>query len=135
MMCAEWIVWDPPRLLMRLGMKTRLICPNCGAQYEVPTEVIPTEGRDVQCSACSNTWFQTHPDHDAALADEVDAPSVEPVAPPEPEPIAEPVQEQHPRPQATRRELDPDVSDVLREEAEFEAAARAQDQPEANPSC
>jgi predicted Zn finger-like uncharacterized protein len=112
-------------------MKTRLICPNCGAQYEVPTEVIPTEGRDVQCSACSNTWFQTHPDHDAALADEVDAPSVEPVAPPpEPEPIAEPVQEQHPRPQATRRELDPDVSDVLREEAEFEAAARAQDQGE-----
>ncbi len=41
----------------------RLICPNCGAQYEVPDEVIPTSGRDVQCSDCGTTWFQNHPDH------------------------------------------------------------------------
>lgn len=39
----------------------RLICPNCGAQYEVPDEVIPTGGRDVQCSNCGDTWFQHHP--------------------------------------------------------------------------
>lgn len=97
----------------------RLICPNCGAQYEVPTEVIPTEGRDVQCSNCSNTWFQSHPDHDAGIADEVDTPHLEPVAPPPP-PAPEPE-----RQKIERRELDPNVSDVLREEAEFEAAARA----------
>ncbi|KUP91835.1 zinc-ribbon domain-containing protein [Tritonibacter horizontis] len=36
----------------------RLICPNCGAQYEVPEDVIPAEGRDVQCSNCGDTWFQ-----------------------------------------------------------------------------
>ncbi len=36
----------------------RLICPNCDAQYEVPDDVIPPEGRDVQCSSCGNTWFQ-----------------------------------------------------------------------------
>ena len=41
----------------------RLICPNCGAQYEVPDEVIPEDGRDVQCSNCGDTWFQSHPDH------------------------------------------------------------------------
>ena len=41
----------------------RLICPNCGAQYEVPDEVIPKSGRDVQCSDCGNTWFQNHSDH------------------------------------------------------------------------
>ena len=41
----------------------RLTCPNCGAQYEVPAEVIPESGRDVQCSNCGDTWFQTHPDH------------------------------------------------------------------------
>ena len=35
----------------------RLICPNCGAQYEVPDDVIPAEGRDVQCSNCGHTWF------------------------------------------------------------------------------
>lgn len=44
----------------------RLICPNCGAQYEVPAEVIPETGRDVQCSDCGTTWFQHHPDHPAA---------------------------------------------------------------------
>lgn len=39
----------------------RLICPNCGAQYEVPQSVIPETGRDVQCSSCGHTWFQKHP--------------------------------------------------------------------------
>lgn len=36
----------------------RLTCPNCAAQYEVPDDVIPDEGRDVQCSNCGQTWFQ-----------------------------------------------------------------------------
>ncbi len=36
----------------------RLVCPNCGAQYEVPDDVIPTTGRDVQCSNCGHTWFE-----------------------------------------------------------------------------
>ncbi|MEM9636593.1 MAG: zinc-ribbon domain-containing protein [Pseudomonadota bacterium] len=40
----------------------RLICPNCDAQYEVPDDVMPPEGRDVQCSNCGQTWFQAHPD-------------------------------------------------------------------------
>lgn len=37
----------------------RLICPNCGAQYEVGEDVIPEAGRDVQCSNCAHTWFET----------------------------------------------------------------------------
>ncbi|NCO85297.1 MAG: thioredoxin [Rhodobacterales bacterium] len=37
----------------------RLICPNCGAQYEVADDVIPAAGRDVQCSNCGHTWFET----------------------------------------------------------------------------
>ncbi|HHB81612.1 MAG TPA: thioredoxin, partial [Aliiroseovarius sp.] len=36
----------------------RLVCPNCGAQYEVDSRVIPENGRDVQCSNCGHTWFQ-----------------------------------------------------------------------------
>lgn len=40
------------------GNRMRLICPNCGAQYEVDVSVIPESGRDVQCSACGHTWFQ-----------------------------------------------------------------------------
>lgn len=38
----------------------RLTCPNCDAQYEVSDSVIPLHGRDVQCSNCGQTWFQTH---------------------------------------------------------------------------
>ncbi|MEP5154721.1 zinc-ribbon domain-containing protein [Planktotalea sp.] len=98
----------------------RLICPNCGAQYEVPTEVIPTEGRDVQCSACSNTWFQAHPDHDNSAAEE---PQRVNVAPPVVESEANDALPD--MPEVATRELDPAISDVLREEAEFEAAARA----------
>lgn len=36
----------------------RLVCPNCGAQYEVDERVIPDAGRDVQCSACGHAWYQ-----------------------------------------------------------------------------
>ena len=39
----------------------RLTCPNCDAQYEVPDEVIPSDGRDVQCSNCGDTWYQSGP--------------------------------------------------------------------------
>lgn len=55
----------------------RLICPNCGAQYEVPESVIPETGRDVQCSSCGHTWFQSHPQHDSAAQASNDAPDGE----------------------------------------------------------
>lgn len=49
----------------------RLICPNCGAQYEVDAKVIPSTGRDVQCSNCGHTWFQRPAETDSDLADEM----------------------------------------------------------------
>ncbi|RPE66242.1 putative Zn finger-like uncharacterized protein [Pacificibacter maritimus] len=49
----------------------RLICPNCGAQYEVDAKVIPATGRDVQCSNCGHTWFQQSAEADADLAQEM----------------------------------------------------------------
>ncbi|WP_371226226.1 zinc-ribbon domain-containing protein [Roseovarius sp. 2305UL8-3] len=124
----------------------RLTCPNCGAQYEVPDEVIPESGRDVQCSNCGDTWFQHHPDH---APDPEEAPSEEPSwdAPSEAEEVEEVQAEPAPEPEReedtededseeqgeetpepdgpTRKELDPEVADVLREEAERERAARA----------
>ncbi len=36
----------------------RLVCPNCGAQYEIEASLIPEPGRDVQCSSCAHQWFQ-----------------------------------------------------------------------------
>jgi predicted Zn finger-like uncharacterized protein len=37
----------------------RITCPNCGAQYEVDSALIPEAGRDVQCSNCGKGWFQS----------------------------------------------------------------------------
>ncbi|MCH2095370.1 MAG: zinc-ribbon domain-containing protein [Rhodobacteraceae bacterium] len=101
----------------------RLICPNCDAQYEVPTEVIPEGGRDVQCSNCGHTWYQQHPDDQEGLLslDAIDRlddeDGLEPTAPP--------------RPRA--RDLDPAVADVLRQEAAREAKARMADALESQP--
>ena len=111
----------------------RLICPNCLAQYEVPADVIPAEGRDVQCSNCQETWFQTYPDT-APQSDAV----------PEPEPIDDAFEHSvnqeldtiseddtdiTPSPTIThersKREIDPSVADILREEAQREREKRA----------
>lgn len=101
----------------------RLTCPNCDARYEVPDEVIPADGRDVQCSNCGLTWFQHHPDHPPA--DETDGASYVADTPDPDEEVAPPSQPPAP-PQRERRELDPAVADILREEAEAEFEARRQ---------
>jgi predicted Zn finger-like uncharacterized protein len=93
----------------------RLICPNCGAQYEVDAKVIPSTGRDVQCSNCGHTWFQRPAEVDSDLADEMgfeltsdDAVSDEPV---------EAVENEYPTPVA------PDVEDDADEPDETIASA------------
>jgi len=126
----------------------RLTCPNCGAQYEVPDEVIPETGRDVQCSNCGDTWFQFHPDHmpqddaqpetaaEPQSADDDDGYAdydVEPAPQPEPQPDPTPEDQyedpdEHAEEDETsppRRELDPSIRDLLREEATREEQARA----------
>lgn len=102
----------------------RLTCPNCDAQYEVPDEVIPKSGRDVQCSNCGQTWFQDHPDYEAEVEEAESDPSIptpdEEISP-APPPSA-PVDE--PKPEPARKELDPAIAEILRQEAEAERAAR-----------
>jgi predicted Zn finger-like uncharacterized protein len=111
----------------------RLICPNCGAQYEVPPEAIPPAGRDVQCSACSHTWFVTasaapepaagpepwdlvpRASDDDEEADDLAEAKVAPT--PTPAPVA-PVA-------APRSSVTPEVADILRAEADREARTRA----------
>ncbi len=63
----------------------RLICPNCGAQYEVGDDVIPSAGRDVQCSNCGHTWFEIPGGSEAAEAG-IDLP--EPATAQQPQPAA-----------------------------------------------
>lgn len=36
----------------------RVICPRCGAEYEIDDQLIPANGREVECSSCDNVWFQ-----------------------------------------------------------------------------
>ncbi|MCT4373539.1 zinc-ribbon domain-containing protein, partial [Yangia mangrovi] len=115
----------------------RLICPNCGAQYEVPVDAIPAGGRDVQCSSCGHTWFQLHPldaplteeapaehSQDDELWEEMDEGAFAPAAEPEAEDFPDPEPDEEPEPLATpvprrpvrARGLDPSVAEVLRQE-------------------
>lgn len=125
----------------------RLICPNCGAQYEVADDVIPSAGRDVQCSNCGHTWFETPGQSEAEEVGDpppVQTPQVEEDAPTEAEPAPEPEAEPKPEPESApepdpapqrpkdrpestdprRRELSPEIARILREEAEREEAQR-----------
>ena len=124
----------------------RLICPNCGAQYEVADDVIPPTGRDVQCSNCGHTWFEMPGASEAAEAEEMtraaptakQAPPAESVAEPVAEPDAEPEPEPEPGPEAVeqtpvpdaapaaaaRSAISPQIAGILREEAAREEAAR-----------
>jgi predicted Zn finger-like uncharacterized protein len=94
----------------------RLICPNCGAQYEVDDKVIPEAGRDVQCSNCGHTWFQRPAHLDPELAEELGHEVLESGDAPETSSPDEPPK--------NRRGLDPDTANILREEAAHEADVR-----------
>jgi len=93
----------------------RLTCPNCGARYEVDDAMISSEGRDVQCSNCSTTWFQ--PGRRTDQTAQRQAGDTAKTAPP---PVAPPAATEAP----IRREIDPAMREILREEAEREARLR-----------
>lgn len=63
----------------------RITCPNCRAQYDVDSSMIPEAGRDVQCSSCAHTWLVSHtgenvaeekPQAEQRLPEEVEAEAV-----------------------------------------------------------
>ena len=35
----------------------RIICPNCSVHYEIADDLIPSDGREVQCSNCGRAWY------------------------------------------------------------------------------
>ncbi|PTX52907.1 putative Zn finger-like uncharacterized protein [Allosediminivita pacifica] len=99
----------------------RLICPNCGAQYDVPMDVIPARGRDVQCSNCGHTWFQGH----AQVGEDI--PLVEPVADPKVRTPASPPPAERPAPKAP---AEPVEAETATDEATVDAAVEAPVEPE-----
>ena len=32
-------------------------CPNCKKKFKIDDNLIPLEGRDLQCGSCSQIWF------------------------------------------------------------------------------
>lgn len=75
----------------------RLVCPRCGAHYEIDDAAIPAAGRDVECSACEHVWRASRP---AVPFDPAARPSLS-------------------------RPLSDDVIAILREEASRELEVRA----------
>lgn len=101
----------------------RLICPNCGAQYAVADDVIPPGGRDVQCSNCAHTWFETPGASEEEAAARTRRPRTQPTNDDDLAPA--------PQPPADRRRVDPSVADILREEAARETQKRQAETPAA----
>lgn len=129
----------------------RLTCPNCAAEYEVPEDVIPAEGRDVQCSNCGQTWFQTaagsaaaetpahdFPEDSAPQAPEEAAAAAavpEPDSPPSaPDAAAEHARPPMPETDAAGHGAEDDIEeaseDVFAEAEEDVPAARSEDTPD-----
>jgi len=117
----------------------RLICPSCGAQYEVDADLIPETGRDVQCSACGHVWFEgpagtvaeaaAEPEAEATAVAVAEEPEAAPAMAAEVEPEVPPTFAENPLPpvppvRAPRRTVTPAIAEILRQEAERERAAR-----------
>ena len=120
----------------------RLICPSCGAQYEVDESVIPDGGRDVQCSNCGHAWFQRSARQLTAAAEEEarrkDATAAPPpAAEPEPAEQAEPEQPEAAEPEPEEPEPEePEPEEPAAEVPEPEAPAEAEtaaEEPAAEP--
>ncbi|WP_133488911.1 zinc-ribbon domain-containing protein [Aliiroseovarius marinus] len=115
----------------------RLVCPNCGAQYEVDDRVMPEEGRDVQCSNCGHAWFFTPPKPATAQAEEAPEPKIEIPAPAaanvEEAPESAPEPASTPDPEPTPDETpsaDPEVREEVAEAEEADAPEAAPEEPE-----
>ncbi|MEO0467897.1 MAG: zinc-ribbon domain-containing protein [Pseudomonadota bacterium] len=109
----------------------KLTCPNCAAQYEVPDEVIPETGRDVQCSACGDTWFQVHPNHPEYQ------PSFDPEAPEEnvEDDTFDDAWEEQPEPSAEDEpDHQPDYEDAAAPEYEAQATTDPGDDEDEDPT-
>jgi predicted Zn finger-like uncharacterized protein len=123
----------------------RLICPNCGADYDIPEGMIPADGRHVQCSSCHTRWFVRGTARAALSEDQIltrlenwrPRPAPVPAAPAEtPAAVAPPPPAARPRPSELRvvpaAEADPEPSAVPpapRAPAQRELPAKPADRP------
>ena len=115
----------------------RLICPNCGAQYEVDARVIPDTGRDVQCSNCGHTWFQNPAHMDNELADELGYEAPQENGALTDSADAEPEASEFdtaPKPEAEAYESEADIEDAVSALTQAEALPETEPDPEDAPA-
>ncbi len=136
----------PRPAVLHKVLSMRLVCPSCRAEYEVDLALLPTEGREVQCSACHFIWFQAHPDHPLpSAAEPVTVPELVPSPHITPETTTMPGRDTTPpdlmpadgvrTPRDTDavgavqspRTVSGQALDILREEADFESRQRARE--------
>ena len=87
-----------------------LICPACQAEYRIPDDAIPAQGREVECSGCGHVWTAQRPRAYAPM--DLGRFEVQPPAtPPEPAPLSQ--------------RLPQNVLSILQDEVEHERRARA----------
>ncbi|WP_342078080.1 zinc-ribbon domain-containing protein [Yoonia sp. SS1-5] len=98
----------------------RLICPNCDAQYDISDDVIPEGGRDVQCSSCAHTWFQT--DKPKVPGRPTPPPMLDMADGPKRVNLADRPRHRPVEDAPTRKPLESSIADILREEAARENA-------------
>ncbi|NDW53441.1 zinc-ribbon domain-containing protein [Aliiroseovarius sp. PrR006] len=116
----------------------RLVCPNCGAQYEVDDRVMPDGGRDVQCSNCGHAWFFTPPRPATAQAVVKPEPKIEIPAPLPPsieeafksDPTPKPTPEETPSAEASEDLAEPDEADADVTDAHDQDEAATEDSVE-----
>jgi predicted Zn finger-like uncharacterized protein len=87
----------------------RITCPNCLAQYEIDADLLPADGREVQCSACDHIWFQGATQRKRPSVTSGASSSAEPA------PIPDPVPEQasaRPLPRPTETDNQPQPAPV-----------------------
>ncbi len=97
-------------------------CPNCDAEYEVPNDIIPSAGRDVECSSCSKTWFVTGQSGKKIVKDKSSSYRIQEKG----ELPKFETTESFLTDKATK-DVDANVLEILREEADREIRARAVD--------
>lgn len=110
-----------------------LKCPKCGTEYHLPATAIPPEGREVECTACNNSWLALAGKRSEPGMDEL--PGTDEPIPLEPgsevvrhEPShSRAVQDKAPATEDTpplRRRVPENVLKILQEEVEYERRAR-----------
>ena len=126
----------------------RVTCPNCASQYDLPDGVVPASGRELRCSECGHVWFHrpqqagTYPvvptdpaedqitrteAQDAPDTGKAEAPVEATVETPAETPAEATGDATTDNPASQRRAVDPNVLNILREEAAFESARRAEE--------